>query len=134
MSFKTWTDEFYPKPPSNRMTKKAAIEHSIQKWTGLLLKNLKRHEVHLEGTWLTGSPEDTGGMIIDGDSCALCVKFVSRKYTTELGGCAACPLALYLGNPCDKTGANRPYTSFLTSHDPRPMIKALKATLKKMEE
>lgn len=131
MSLQSWKDEFYPKEPTKRMTKIAALRHSIQKWTGLLPKNLEKHGVSLNGTWLNVNLE--GGMLIDASSCALCVKFLSRKYNAELKGCAACPLAQFLGNECDKLGKDRPYNRFVLEHDPKPMLRALKATLKNVE-
>ena len=130
----SWENEFYPKPPSDRMSKKAAIKHSIQKWTGLLPKNLKKHGLYLDGCTLPRVEDCMDeSLLINGDSCALCVRFIGRKYDDKLLGCAACPLAQSLGNPCDKTGRNRPYTRFLSNHDPKPMLRALKVTLKKVE-
>jgi hypothetical protein len=123
MSLKTWKKEFYPVEPKKRMTKKQAIEHSLRKWTGLLPSNLVKHGVYKMSKYIQGFENSTDDLRIDGNSCALCVKYIEAK-----DNCEACPLAKYLGHPCDME-EEYPYTLWLDSENPKPMIKALKKLL-----
>ena len=48
MSFTTWCKEFYPVPASDfdGVDKpKEAVKHALNKWRGLLPKNLKKHGI-----------------------------------------------------------------------------------------
>jgi hypothetical protein len=130
MSLKTWISEFYPKEPSQRMTKRQAVEHSIQKWTGLLPQNLRKHSLFAD--WEFGSHiyyKNEDSFDITWESCALCIKY-------EDGGhllCEKCPLFKSLKNKrCDDPG--EPYVIWRETGNPRPMIKALKKVLKKLDE
>lgn len=124
MSLKTWKKEFYKTKPSKRMSQRTAIEHSILKWTGLLPKNMSKHEL---SKWSFFIEDDKESFEIDVSSCALCVKYLGKKKSHELDACAACPLAQHLGSPCDVD--EKPYLAWRRTGNPRPMIKALKALL-----
>lgn len=83
MSIKTWKEEFYPRSAASRMSNKAAIEHSIKKWEGLLPENLKKHGVVLDRCG--DIHDDEVKFEISDLSCALC-----QKYFWEC--CIKCPL------------------------------------------
>lgn len=119
MSIKTWTNEFYPVEPSKRMTKLQAIEHSLRKWEGLRDSNLKKHGCVKNGRFIDDG--SLGGYLaINGESCALCV-----KYYDEDKECEKCPLYKSLGNrACD--GLENEYSQWYRNGNPLPMIKALR--------
>ena len=112
MSEKTWLKEFYP-VPANRSPKSAlgATRHSLRKWRGLTKAALNRHG-------LTEPP-----ISIDAWSCALCDQFLASE-------CAKCPLYATLGGRCDTI--NQPFRDYHYSRDARPMITALRKTLKRL--
>lgn len=135
MNSQDWLNKYYPKPPSENMTKRQAIEHSLRKWQGLRAGILEVYGLYKESSLIR--KVETGRVVlqIDASSCALCVKYYTREFTPELQSCAKCPLAQSLGNPCDKSGyGNRPYTTWTQNDNPIPMIKALKKTLKALEK
>jgi len=132
MSINSWKKEFYPKNASKRMTKKEAIEHSLLKWTGLVLKNLKKHDLLVD---LGGNLADNEGKDFEiyAGTCALCVKYYkdTDSYFSDESTCGTCPLFQSLGHPCDQFDEGEsPYHSWIRRADPKPMIKALKRTLK----
>lgn len=122
MSIETWKKEFYPVSATSRMSKKAAIEHSIKKWEGLLPENLKKHNVVISRY----------GVIYDGkinfeisdQSCALC-----QKYFGEC--CIKCPLYEKLGFECGKgkIEAGDGWVSYMEEGDPELMLKNLRSLL-----
>lgn len=124
MSIETWKKEFYTDINKACKSKKSAIEHSLHKWRGLLPKNLSKHkikkEVH-ENTII----DKNDAFRIGADSCALCVKYDSF--------CVTCPLFNYLGTFCDYHDTS-PYTYWINTHDPKPMISALTEILKQCEK
>lgn len=122
MSIKTWKKEFYPVSATSRMSKKAAIEHSIKKWEGLLPENLKRHEVAID---VCGNVHDDEiSFEICDQSCALC-----QKYFGEC--CVKCPLYEKLGFECGrgtiKDGDG--WKSYMEEGDPELMLKNLRSLL-----
>lgn len=130
MNSQDWLRKYYPIEPSQKMTKRQAIEHSLRKWKGLLPKILEKHELEKMGRFVVELYSNAHILEIDASSCALCVKYIGNKYSQKLDECTACPLAKHLGNPCDKSGyGNRPYSTWKETGDARPMIKALKALL-----
>lgn len=122
MSIETWKKEFYPVSATSRMSKKAAIEHSIKKWEGLLPENLKKHGVVLDRCG--DIHDDVINFEISDQSCALC-----QKYMHEC--CAKCPLHEKLGFECGKgkieTGDG--WISYMEEGDPELMLKNLRSLL-----
>jgi uncharacterized CHY-type Zn-finger protein len=124
MSIETWKKEFYPKKPTERMSKKTAIQHSLKKWIGLRPENLKKHQ--LQYTNAKDLKDEDGNMFfVNSDSCSLCIKYLNFAASIS---CQKCPLYKSLDNhPCDNW--NQPYFQFMDNNDPEPMIVALKETL-----
>lgn len=137
MTLKTWRDEFMPKMPTKRMTKRQAVEHSLRKWEGLTKKNLKKHGV-FKSDWFI--EDDNDDVSIDANTCALCVKYFDAKtdiLDTHDDECRKCPLFKTLGEPCDgRSGSqvNSPYNIWRLQDNPLPMIKALRKTLASLED
>ncbi len=127
MSLQTWKDEFYPVKPSKKMSKKVAIEHSLRKWNGLLPKNLKKHGLEKAGRFIQEKQDSVADMMIDAESCALCVKYLDTDCLESENECVRCPLFNSLGEQCDGDGS--PYFMWLRKDEPKPMIKALKKLL-----
>lgn len=137
MSVETWKKEFYPKPADSKMGVRGAILHSLLKWTGLRPRNMKKHDVqidmngdivHTRNIREIGNPMQW--MEINSSTCALCQKFIERE-----GHCLHCPLYLHLGQRCDSITGRYigPYVKW-PRKGAAPMIRALKATLKKYDE
>lgn len=126
MSLKTWKAEFYSEP-TEEMTKKAAIEHSIKKWIGLRPENLAKHECYFDKScdWVVRDDNTTDFLLIDSGTCALCVKYLSDGDLP----CLKCPLYKSLGYRCDG-GITSPFVVWLLVQDPEPMIEALQGLLK----
>lgn len=132
MSLQSWKDEFYPKEPTKRMTKVAALKHSIQKWTGLLPKNLEKHGLEKVGRWISEKENAALDFFIDSNTCALCVRFLNENPNGDEHECKKCPLfKSYITHPCEGEGSK--YAAWIRRENPRPMLRALKATLKKVE-
>ena len=107
---------------TSRMSKKAAIEHSIKKWEGLLPENLKRHEVAID---VCGDiHDDEINFEMCDESCALC-----QKYVHEF--CVKCPLYKKLGFGCGrgtiKDGDG--WKSYMEEGSPELMLKNLRSLL-----
>lgn len=130
MSIKTWKKEFYPitAKQAAKMSLVKAVEHSIQKWTGLQGGNLKKHGLHSDHhtKWIL---DDNDNFCIDEITCALCMKFVAQS-----GNCKGCPLFESLGHRCDDSSKNPPYQQWTYNNNPAPMIKALRKALKWVEQ
>lgn len=129
MSLDTWKKKFYPKPPSKRMTKRQAVEHSLRKWRGLTESELKKHGLkrvwkHIEEIGKFGELE------INAISCALCEKYL---HVPGKDFCQNCPLNKVLGEPCDEDEES-PYKIWVTKGNPKPMIKALQRALESLDE
>ena len=133
MSLKTWKKEFYPTAPTKCKTEKAAVKHSLQKWTGALKENLKKHELECasSGLFEVGTDDVDSSFYFDEHTCALC------KVHRDTEGCVKCEdcvlFGLRDGRSCD-IGAGAPYITFLTTNNPKPMISILKKALKKLEK
>ncbi len=125
MSLETWKKEFYP-IPAEKATRTwiTATEHSLRKWIGRTAANLGKHEVHVSAVGNISITDDFSGdcFPFDCDSCALCQKAVY---------CKGCPLYKYLGMRCDDDRA--PYKKLIETSDPKPMIKALRGTLRMLK-
>lgn len=132
MSLQSWKDEFYPKEPTKRMTKVAALKHSIQKWTGLLPKNLEKHGLEKVGRWIQEKEPPYNDFMVNEETCALCVKFLKEDPKGIDNECVRCPLFKSLAtHPC--VGDASQFGIWVRKEDPKPMLRALKATLKKVE-
>ena len=121
MSIKTWKKEFYPVSATSRMSKKAAIEHSIKKWEGLLPENLKKHVVISK---YGDIHDDEINFEISDQSCALC-----QKYFLEC--CIKCPLYEKLGFECGKGTIEDGdgWTYYMDEGSPELMLKNLRSLL-----
>lgn len=143
MSLETWKAEFYPKK-ANETTPEEALDHSLQKWLGLLPENLTKHNVTLME--LDGFMAVTDGSIrytrINANTCALCHHFHdgSELDSDELEDpspqCRQCSLAKEReGFACDSETDEEmdeerrsPWHAFYFDNDPQPMIYWLKRT------
>jgi hypothetical protein len=128
--FDAWLREYYPTEAQD-VAPKDALEHSIQKWRGLLPSALKRYGLCLDYTNgcidLGGTFESRHVLWIDDATCALCVHYCRQRPGDPSIDCAACPLAQYLGYSCDEH-SNAPYEIFRRTGNVRPMLAALRAT------
>jgi len=136
MSIKTWKTEFYPIAAvqlANSLDS-VCIEHSIQKWKGLLPKNLQKHGLKKDHFTISDSKSEFN---FDANSCALCHKYTDIEenklcYSKLLK--KHCPLYEFLDRPCDESTTNENeivlYSLFRTSAtNPQAMVQALTATL-----
>ena len=120
MSLATWKKEFYP-IKANKVSKKNAVAHSIQKWKGLLPENLCKHCVSIDecGNVTDGSFDGTLG--INTQTCALCFHF-----GPETDNCDDCPLfQTRSGHNCDDTRDGEqepPFGEYRDDQDPMPML------------
>ena len=126
MSLITWKAEFYPKP-ATIVERSEALEHSLQKWTGLRSANRDKH-----GVWRRVASVITDGaetMSMAAVSCALCV----HADLNGTGKCGQCPLYLSRGEvPCDDRVPGEtvaPWAAWSRDGDPEPMITALQEAI-----
>lgn len=134
MSLQTWKDEFYPTPATD--DKSIAVAHSLQKWKGLTLENLRKHKViYMRNVNALVNEIDAKEyanatysvymkceyLSITSDSCSLCKAYKDK--------CDSCPLgksentSTFGTNACDDKDS--PYFAFLDRQDPKPMIEIL---------
>jgi len=115
MSLASWKKEFY-RTPAEEVPKRYALQHSLKKWTGLLLKNRRKHRVFLDG----GVLQDKNGnsLIIDGDSCALCWHWIHD--------CIGCPLQV---QECKDV-----YAEAINSGKVGPMIRLIQKAIKRRKK
>lgn len=101
MSLKSWLEEFYPVPASE-VSKEDALEHSIQKWNGLLPENLAKHQVayRWEEVQSWNENELFYPLSISSTSCALC-----QHWYDENKGCPECPLVKAGHICCEEFGS-----------------------------
>lgn len=134
MSLKTWKKEFYPKKPSKRMSWIEAVKHSLKKWEGALKKNTKKHDVMYSDYAVddirASDDFNYDYFEFDYESCALCVK--SKNTFDGDVNCNKCPLYKANKNVCCSGYGDKGYDK--SGKDPRPMIKLLKTTLKKLQK
>lgn len=112
MSKVSWIGEYYP-VKADKESKENAINHSLNKWIGLLPENLKKHDL------------DSPPISIDASTCALCYHY----FDETKGDCINCPLCITRENtPCDSHNGNidkdiDPCFSYRSDNkDPQPMI------------
>lgn len=101
MSLKSWLDEFYPVPAS-KVSKEDALEHSIQKWKGLLPDNLKKHNVAYRGEEILSCDitDIVQSFMFTASSCALC-----KHWYDGDSGCPECPLVKAGHICCEEFGS-----------------------------
>ena len=120
MSLKTWKEKHY-NIRATQVLPEDAVEHGLRKWEGLDAKTLKEHGLELDYIYLIDiNSGDT--LPITGSTCSLCRIYID--YAGE-NRCSKCPLFEILGEPCDDNPTS-PYSIFLATQDPQPMIEALK--------
>lgn len=110
MSAEDWIKEFYP-INADEVKEADALDHSIQKWKGLLPENLAKHG-------LTDAP-----IFIDDTTCALCALYMDLDLDNE---CEKCPLSQARGGvSCDLEMNDEdvgPYERYLILNEVRPML------------
>jgi len=125
MSFHTWVAEFYPKP-ADKVKKKDAVAHSLQKWKGLTPENMARHEVTFDFragiVYLVEVPHKILTIRIDDSSCALCHHYFSEP------DCKDCPITKFRNRRCYGSLSD-PWAAFRDDRDPKPMIRCLEKVL-----
>lgn len=137
MSLATWKKRFY-KTPASKATKTNALAHSLLKWTGLTEANLRKH--NLTKVFASIIDETTARELpINDKSCALCFVYLPKDaLRTNETACYRCPLyAANNNHPCDsfETGRESPYGVWLSTEDPKLMIRLLrKATAMQAEK
>jgi len=126
MSMQTWKQEFYPEEAYDVMNNGgddlALVEHSLQKWLGLLPENLEKHGLQkLAQRW--GTIAEVDNMVVrfcvDSNSCALCQGYVEKN-----NHCEGCPLFKHVGERCGDSNTD-PFSIWYDTGDPKPMIQAL---------
>ena len=118
MSVETWFAEFMPVPAESAVSSdRAACEHALRKFTGLLPENLDKHKV--EFVYLSAIRDHEITRIVTGSAnCSLCHRYLAAN-------CAGCPLYLCY----TATGL---YKAFTVTGNPQPLIDALKSILEKL--
>lgn len=117
MSKESWLAEFYPESAEEPKTAKAATEHALRKWNGLLRENLIRHECAMNERNSRVCENGYEVLIVDGATCALCAWL---GHTT----CVGCPISECTGDEC-----NTEFMTFRKTGNPKPMIELLEKTL-----
>lgn len=131
MSLATWKKEFYPVEARDAAGSDVeATEHSLRKWRGLTSRSLKKHNMKRAPNTsviyqATDSPEILAWSAA-APTCALCQR---AHYA-----CKECPLYAARGgfactDPRPKE-SRAPWGKWLDSGSTRPMVAALKLTLK----
>ena len=129
MGMKEWKVQFYKNVSKAAKSDITAVEHALQKWNGLLPENLNAHNLkaYHQEFYIVGQ----GGarFEINADTCALCV--AHDAYT-----CEGCPLMKTLGKKCYSGHSDQtlPFDIWEYTGDPKPMIKALERTLKRLNK
>ncbi len=128
MSMETWKAEFYP-VDAWKVPEDEAVAHSLQKWIGLRLENLEKHDVELAPNFrVVHEPGTTIGLGINDDTCALCF----HHYHESQDGtpiCSGCPLKKHTGLACGF--AESAWEDFVHYGSVNPMIEALHGALVK---
>jgi len=122
-----WIDKYYP-VGAETLADASDIEctqHSLNKWRGLTKDVLEKYDLVSSVSLIEG---DNYRFYIDGDSCALC-----QKYIEKTSSCRNCPLYKQIGSSCD-SGYDSPYKNFTKKGNPLPMIEALEKTLSALQK
>lgn len=130
MSLASWKREFYPitAKQAAKQGDLAAAEHSLKKWEGALPENAKRHGVIVDGIELLANGRAFS--FVD-KTCALCERHASPPPFPAGQECEKCPLGITLGRPCAGWD-DEPYGAMESDSNPRPMIAALRKTVKRL--
>ena len=126
MSIETWRKEFYPKPANEVKDVMAALRHSELKWWGLLLEDLKKHNIVHHVAYLeedNGTDLDGPDFDIDCSTCALCQICrcpINHEEATERPKCP-------LGN-CD--AESRGWSGWKKG-DANPMLEEIRLAIRK---
>ena len=134
MSLESWKKEFYSPISKASKNKITAIEHSLQKWKGLLPVNLAKHEMVISAN-RDIYDRNNAELEINADSCSLCKYRDSLAYT-DGNYCDKCPITIATGDSCDfsnrdyPSSERSPWRIWSNSHNPKPMIEVLEKTLK----
>ena len=124
MSYKSWEDEYYPKPASEATsTELEAARHSLKKWQGATGENTSKHGVTFHGLGIWDGTVSRTPFGFGNHTCALC------QYNESESGCGRCVL-LKLGAGC--TLQHSPYEK-AAEGDVIPMIKALEQAVSILE-
>ena len=136
MDYKDWLKKYYPIPSSEvKGTDLDLIDHCINKWEGL--KDLSHYNLLFSCVSVFSMCHDTAILNVDGDSCALCVRYYDNDYgcfddDDEDHPCTQCPLARSLGRSCDSGEDGGVF--YRGKKDPQVMIDALKAAREMVEK
>jgi hypothetical protein len=131
MSMKSWIKEFYPSAPQPGWTGMRAAKHSLRKWEGALLPNLRRHGVVYQGWTVSNRDRQRDGrsdLFFSYMSCALCVKFL-LKDCEDPHPCRNCPLSELQGGGCGVAG---PYMQ--SRHRAWPMVRMLRRLVRRLSK
>jgi hypothetical protein len=123
MSLASWKAEFY-KVDASEVPIGQALDHSLLKWTGVLKKNLKKHNCYMDPCISRAITDGliTNIFVLDGGTCALC--------TWHSPFCKTCHLWLK-GKTCNDS--NRGYRVFCDTGDPRLLVRELRAAVKRRD-
>lgn len=137
MQHHPWLLEFYPISADEcaEQSPEKALDHSLQKWTGLRKANLDRHGVKLRYYEVQTTDHQTV-LSVYGQTCALC-----RAYQEDDPVCKRCPLAISRGGvSCDQetqeefdNDQHSPWGAFCRLDDVEPMIAALEKAKKEQQ-
>jgi hypothetical protein len=135
VSLRTWIAEFAPDVANlamlvEKQTWIEATKWSIRKWTGLLPKNLKKHDVIARHTQRIVDG-NVWTFEVTGETCPLCLK--CKDSSSGAVHCERCPLYRFLGRQCDMPG-NSPYDRWQETGAVTPMINSLTGTLEMLEK
>lgn len=120
MSIESWKKKYYPVEAREvaYTDPLARIEHSIEKWRGLTPSVLDKHGIAVTSLGDLRDGEST--FCIDSRSCALCLAHATS--------CENCEITIATGELC--AGPDSPFSAWMKKHDPKPMLAALRQTLK----
>lgn len=128
MSIETWKEEFYPHRADSAEAHEQAVDHSLQKWTGLRPENLERHGLVQFGSDLF-DVQDSDRLhyrfIIDSETCALCSVYLEKGARIK---CKTCPLYKARGGvQCDDPRGDESCSPYrygvqMAAPNPEPMI------------
>lgn len=120
MTIKSWRREFQPTEADSKTALKSPAEHSLRRWEGFTKANLKKH-----GVVYTLPLSETG--------CSLCFAY-QNDLLDDPENCLLCPLSIVRGNvPCSSARHEErvnPYSLFIKTGNPRPMLKWLRKAVK----
>lgn len=127
MSLKSWKKEFYPIDASRVKDVREAILHSLHKWQGLRQEALDRHGLQIVDSYIGTFRMNSPRLLIGSRSCALC--HLTKSYSS----CAECVLFVSRNyTSCDSHMSDEdtsPWCAWLFYSNPEPMIASLEYAL-----